>query len=791
MNPDMNPMRYACLSGILVPFLGPVAQAATPIDFSFTPGNVHGWTRTEIPSGTSGDFSFFAVNNTFGNRITWNDPAGGAGGLVVTNAANADARGSLHKTAVLTSPSFTLSGTNPAAGFPGTTFSNISFKLLAGKGNPTSPASLSSLPADSVDNGAGAVNAYLGVGLRRESDGTYLLWGRRTSDAQNNNWQTVTLDQAALATATAADAPGTLYRLDVVDAAHGNWGWMAMDSLSVVSESEITQVFVDAQDSIGAESGSDQTLTLRFSRTGVTTEALPVSYTVGGTAVEGTDYTELPGSQDPVRTVTIPAGQASVDVPIQVLANELAEVDRSVQLTIGTSEGYLIGSRNSAQVWISDLPQTGNATISGPLPTGSYIPFPNPLLAGTAGSLFFYGEANYDTGYLSLGIRPGPSDNTANGGVDVGRNNALAPNAIFDYLDNKNQASATARVGGGAEMPFTTGGRYTLLGEIQFLTANSGTLRAWIWNGTSGSLDYSQPNVETTFTNGFTNMGPLLYLRLDGNSPVTKWTNSRALWVEGADPAQLQAALAGLTPSRPFIYVDPVATNVGEFANRDAAFRVFRSGPPAAEATIPLTAAGSAEAADFNGTLPVSVVIPEGESTAPISLEVVADTLYEGNESLSFDTESTYTRLRGISPAMTILDRPFQAWMAGNFPGMQEQGPEDDSDMDGQENLLEYFAGTLPGSATSLIHATAGANPGSMLYQRNPAATDLSAKVLWSADLEHWFSSGESDGQRTVSITEQVVSAPESQYQTVSVSAQVDGSSASRLFLRVAVELAD
>lgn len=788
-NPTMKPTHW--IPGALVAAMLPAAYAASQASFTFSPGNLENWTRTAVPGGTGNDYSFFATNATFGNRITWNDPVGIAGGLAVTDAIGTfDARGSTHNTAVLSSPTFTLKGLNAAAGINNFFPTEISFKLLAGGGNVAGPLNLSSLPAVSVDNGAAGTNAYLGVGLRRVSDGTYLLWGRRTTNAQNNNWQTVLWNETTLAAACAADAPGTLYTLDFIDGGHGNWGWIAMDGVTMVNQNSIMYVSVNPQDAVGADAGTDHQLSVRFTRQGDTSQAVSVHYSVAGTAIEGVDYQTLPGAEDPERSIIIPAGQSFVDLPIQVIPNDYPELDRSIQISVLGNENYLVGDRMNAPLWISDLPQSGMATASGPLPTATYIPFPNPLQAGTPGSLFFYGEADYSIGYVTIGIRPKPAENSANGGVDLGRNNASAGNALFDYLDNKAAASATARVAGTPEIPIVAG-RYTFIGEIRMDSASSGTLRGWIWDGQAGSLAFATPNVATTFSSGFTGMDEWLYLRLDGSGATTRWTNSRAVWVGGSEPQDLQDAFAELVPSRPFVYVDPVGT-AGEFGNKNAVFKVFRSGPPGAQQLdVPLTSGGTAVAADFTAALPVSASIAAGESVGWLNLEVKPDELYEGEETLSLSLEDSFTWLRGGSnPAMSILDRPFQDWMARNLPFGSADGPEDDTDGDGWSNLLEYFAGSSLSDGTS--RGSAILAPGTrdtLRFSRNGLASDLESEVVWSTDLQTWKSSGESDGSRTVTINEQIVDAPEGLPQTVEAQAQVTEGSTDRIFLRLAVDL--
>src|SRR6185437_14377933 len=89
-----------------------------------------------------------------------------------------------------------------------------------------------------------------------------------------------------------------------------------------------------------------------FSRTGGDiNSALPVTYTVGGTATSGTDYTALSG------TVTFPAGSNTVNENISALRDNLVEGDETVILTIsGDGTTYLTSDPTTDTVTIADDP---------------------------------------------------------------------------------------------------------------------------------------------------------------------------------------------------------------------------------------------------------------------------------------------------------------------------------------------------------------------------------------------------------------------------------------------------
>src|SRR4030095_11227655 len=92
---------------------------------------------------------------------------------------------------------------------------------------------------------------------------------------------------------------------------------------------------------------------------GETNRPLTVHYRVGGTASNGIDYRELPG------TVTIPAQALSAEILVQVIDDRLCEGDESVILGLvpGPSistfppprDGYVIGSNTVARAATSDV----------------------------------------------------------------------------------------------------------------------------------------------------------------------------------------------------------------------------------------------------------------------------------------------------------------------------------------------------------------------------------------------------------------------------------------------------
>lgn len=121
-------------------------------------------------------------------------------------------------------------------------------------------------------------------------------------------------------------------------------------------------VSITALDALAAEAGSDPG-SLRISRTGATTEALTISYSLAGTA--GTDdYNASPALSG---SITLAAGQASADITITPVDDGLAEGNQTVQLTLLDAAAYDLGTNTSATVTIADddMTPTPISTIQG------------------------------------------------------------------------------------------------------------------------------------------------------------------------------------------------------------------------------------------------------------------------------------------------------------------------------------------------------------------------------------------------------------------------------------------
>jgi N-acetylneuraminic acid mutarotase len=129
-----------------------------------------------------------------------------------------------------------------------------------------------------------------------------------------------------------------------------NGSGAANDKVSFVEISPGTNpipvVRLAATDASASESGDTAKFTV--SRTGSTASSLVVTYSIGGSASNGTDYNALNGA------VTIPTGSASATITITPKQDTAVEGPESVSLKLNAVSAYSLAQKFSASATIAD-----------------------------------------------------------------------------------------------------------------------------------------------------------------------------------------------------------------------------------------------------------------------------------------------------------------------------------------------------------------------------------------------------------------------------------------------------
>ncbi|MFM6605709.1 MAG: beta strand repeat-containing protein, partial [Dolichospermum sp.] len=129
-------------------------------------------------------------------------------------------------------------------------------------------------------------------------------------------------------------------------------GWEEIDSVKLIgttgavtgtiTNDDFPSITLAVSPNTVTEDGTPN-LIYTFTRTGVTTNALTVNYTVGGTATIGTDYTGI-ATTGTTKTVTFAAGSSTATVTVDPTADTTIESDETVILTLASGTGYTIGN---------------------------------------------------------------------------------------------------------------------------------------------------------------------------------------------------------------------------------------------------------------------------------------------------------------------------------------------------------------------------------------------------------------------------------------------------------------
>jgi hypothetical protein len=173
---------------------------------------------------------------------------------------------------------------------------------------------------------------------------------------------------------------------------------------------------------------------------------------------------------------------------------------------------------------------------------------------------------------------------------------------------------------------------------------------------------------------------------------------------------------------------------------------ITRSGDTTLPLLVPLAVSGTAVSGTHFQALPASVTIPAGQTSAAVTVTPVADSLAQGNRSVIVAVAADFALVRdpAQTAAVTIQDKPFDAWRFANFTTPELATPSisgETADPDGDQlaNLLEYALGLAPKSPDVSPVATIDLNGYLALFvTKNPAASDVSWSAQVANELSIW-----------------------------------------------------
>ena len=204
------------------------------------------------------------------------------------------------------------------------------------------------------------------------------------------------------------------------------------------NDGSLPTVTVSATDPNASEAGPDAGI-FTVTRSGSTSGALTVNYTVSGTASAGGDYTALAGS------VNLASGAASATITVTPIDDATVEGNETVTVTLSSNAAYTVGSPGSATVTIADNDgSTPTVTISATDPTASE--------AGPDAGIFTVTRSGSTSGALTVnytvsGTASAGSDYTAlAGSVTLGSGAASATITVAPSDDTAEEGNETVAV---------------------------------------------------------------------------------------------------------------------------------------------------------------------------------------------------------------------------------------------------------------------------------------------------------------------------------------------------------
>lgn len=462
-----------------------------------------------------------------------------------------------------------------------------------------------------------------------------------------------------------------------------------------------------------------------FTRSGATTAALNVPYSVSGTAVNGTDYTTLAG------TVTIPIGAASAAVNVESINDSAAEALETVTLRISSGVDYLadpLATTVSVNL-VDDDVQT--VTVAASDAAAAEVDLAAPGAQANTGT-FVVTRSGDTTAALTVYYAVSGTHNAgvpATHGVDydalagmlvIPAGQTQASVTILPRFDNFGEGpeNVVLRLGSGStlyQVGAASSATVTIadfagdLPQVDVIqTANAaepgtnGQFRITARGAGTGSLvvNYTISGTATSGTD-FTALSGTTTLTLNNGLAVT--SNISVVPLADTAAEEWETIILTITPSVTYQSFGPtssatmrllddeqptvfVETQVGTGGNaftvtegtvsNPTKFWVSRDGPQNVAVTVNYTMSGTATSGTDYTALSGSVTIPSGTQGVDVPVAIINDTDFEGSETIILNVTPGGGYATGLGSTRMIIADNETSTQRVSFTSSGLTGPE-------------------------------------------------------------------------------------------------------------------
>ncbi|WP_287722002.1 Calx-beta domain-containing protein, partial [Microcystis sp. M049S1] len=456
----------------------------------------------------------------------------------------------------------------------------------------------------------------------------------------------------------------------------GNYAYVAdyEGGLQIIDVSEFTTPATTVTLSISPSSVTEDGTTnmvYTFTRSGVTTNALTVNYTIGGTATNGTGYTSIPTS------VTFAANSSTATVIVDPTADTTVESNETVALTLATGTGYTVGTPNAATGTINNDDVT--------LPSITLAVSPSSVTEdGTSNLIYIFMRTGDTTNPLTVNYTIG---GTATNGTDYtsiptsvtfAANSSTATVTVDPTADTTVESDETVALTLATGTGYTVGTTTAVIGTIanddtsvtlavsptsvtedgtanlvytftrSGVTTNALTVNYTVgWTATNGTDYTSIPTSVTFAANSATatvTVDPTADTTVESDETVALTLATGTGYTVGTPDAVTGTILNDDLPS---ITLAVSPSSVTEDGTTNLIYTFTRSGVTSNALTVNYTLGGTATLnTDYTRTGTTNTVtFAAGSSTATVIVDPTADTTVENNETvaLTLATGTGYT----------------------------------------------------------------------------------------------------------------------------------------------------